>query len=120
LRAVAETLREGAPVEISPEEIADNIEVFLIEGRSQRTWRVRALLAMIEALTFVDRGRSFVALSLEERKELVETRFRNGRYLWRLCAKVRYLVTMGIYGDRSAIAATGYVPIEQRARFREK
>jgi len=36
-----------------------------------------------------------------------------------LCAKIRYLVLMGAYGDASAARATGFVPLEQRERFRE-
>ena len=34
--------------EVSPEDVADNVEKFLIRGRSRRAWRVRALAELVE------------------------------------------------------------------------
>jgi hypothetical protein len=49
---------------------------------------------------------------------LIEERYVGGAYAYRLCAKIRYLVLMGAYGDPQAARATGFVPFEERRRFR--
>ena len=117
LVAAAEVIQQGSPVVIAPERVADNVETFLIEGSSRRAWRVRVLLALIETATLARTGRPFSRLSLERRSALVATRFERGSTLWWLCAKIRYLVLLGIYGDEAAVSATGYVPVRDRARF---
>lgn len=114
---VADVLKVGAPVNIESETVANNVEDFLIAGRSRRTWRVRVLLTLINGITLATHHRPFNALSLRERRELIESNFMHGRHVWGLCAKVRYLVTMGVYGDPRAVEATGYVPVEERRRF---
>ena len=117
LVAAAEVIQQGSPVVITKEKVADNVETFLIEGSSRRAWRVRVLLALIETATLARTGQPFSRLSLERRCELVATRFERGSTLWWLCAKIRYLVLLGIYGDDAAVNATGYVPVRDRARF---
>jgi hypothetical protein len=114
---VAEVLQVGSPVAIQAEQIADNVETFLIVGSSRKTWRVRILLTLINGITLSTHGRTFHQLTKRERSELVQSKFTTGRHVWGLCAKVRYLVTMGIYGDDRAIPATGYVPVHERQRF---
>jgi hypothetical protein len=120
LVSVAEVLKIGSPVQIDPEQIADNIETFLINGRSRKTWRVRVLLALIGCVTLATHGRPFCDLSITERRDLVNTRFAEGKHVWGLCMKVRHLVTLGIYGDPNAVPATGYIPILERRRFRKQ
>ena len=118
LATVAEALLQGGPLVTPPEVVADNVERFLIEGRSRRAWRCRVLLHLIEWSPWPTRGRRFSELTPSERRRLVEERYVGGGHLYRLCAKVRYLVLMGAYGDEQAARATGYVPLEERARFR--
>jgi hypothetical protein len=116
---VASVLLEGAPHDIAPEKTADNIEKFLIAGRSRRAWRVRLLLHLIELTPLATDHRRFTSLSRERRKELIETRWIAGRRVWRICAKVRDLVVLGAYSDSSAEARTGYVPVPLRPRFKQ-
>jgi hypothetical protein len=118
LARVAEVLLEGAAVEISAEEAADNVEKFLIAGRSRRAWRVRVLLHAIELSSLTTHGHKFSSLTRTERRQLVLERWASGRHVWRICAKVRNLVILGAYGDRRAARTTGYVPVPLRPRFR--
>jgi hypothetical protein len=118
LTKVAEVLLEGGSSDASPEQVASNVERFLVEGRSRRAWRCRVLLHLIEWSPLPTHGRRFSELLPGERRRLVEERFVEGSHVYRLCAKVRYLVLMGAYGDERSAPATGYVPLAERARFR--
>lgn len=103
--------------EVPPEDIADNVETFLLRGRSRRAWRVRALLHLVEWSPLTVGRKPLSQLSLTERRRLVEERYIDGRGIWGICAKVRYLVLMGAYGDRRLHAPTSYVPVSRRRRF---
>jgi hypothetical protein len=113
---IAEALVPDAG-EVPPEEIADNVEAFLLRGRSRRAWRVRALLQLVEWSPVTLGRKPLSQLTLSERRRLVEERYMDGQGLWGLCAKVRYLVLMGTYGDRRLHAPTSYVPVSKRRRF---
>lgn len=118
LVGVADVLLEGAPHDVEPEQVADNVEQFLVAGRSRRAWRVRVLLTLIEVMPLSTDGRPWSSLSRARRRAIVETKWIGGRRLWRVCSKVRNLVVFGAYGDARAAAKTGYVPVPLRARFR--
>lgn len=120
LMRAAETLNEGSPTAVSPARVADNVERFLVAGRSRRAFRVRVLLTLLDCLPLVLYGRRFRELSLPARRRLVEERFIGGKHVWGLCAKVRLLVLVGTYGDKAAHPATGFVPIPLRARNRPR
>ena len=47
-------------------------------------------------------------MSLRERRRLVEERYVDGRGLWAICSKARYLVLVGVYGDGRLHASTSY------------
>jgi len=117
LVSAAEVLLSGAPHGVSPEQVADNVERFLIAGHSRRAWRVRILLQLIELLPLATDRARFSALSVEHRRALIERRWIAGKHIWRICGKVRDLVVLGAYGDGRAVA-TGYVPVPLRSRFR--
>ena len=119
LVAVAEVLFPGPAREVPPEEIADNVEAFLNRGRSRRAWRIRALLHLIEWLPVLARGKPMTQLTPEQRRQLVEERYIDGRGLWGICAKVRYLVLLGAYGDARMHVATDFVPVSKRRRFQQ-
>jgi hypothetical protein len=119
LVSVAEVLLQGAPHEITPEKTADNIERFLMAGRSRRAWRVRLLTYVIELTPLPSHHHMFSSLSRDRRQEIIETRWIAGRHLWRVCAKVRDLVILGAYSDTMAEARTGYVPVPLRPRFKQ-
>lgn len=111
LRAAAEVLLEALPIEISSTEVADNVERFLCTGRSKRAWRCRVLLTLLELITLHTHARRFSALTENERKALFTERVIGARGLWGVCAKVRYLVLMGAYGDERVHAQLGvWVP----------
>jgi len=115
LSQVAETILEDLPFSIDAARVADNVERFLCEGRSQRAWRCRVLLTLLETMPFLTHGRGFSALDLHERRRLFEARIVDGRGLWGLCAKVRYLVLMGAYGDECVPSSLGVLlPGERR------
>jgi hypothetical protein len=117
LRAAAETLLEELPFELSPTRVADNVERFLCEGRSKRAWRCRVLMTVLELLPLTARGRRFSELAQPERRALFEAHVIGGHGLWGLCAKVRYLVLMGAYGDESVPSKLGIlIPNEARPK----
>jgi hypothetical protein len=104
-------------LEMPPEDIADNIERFLIRGRSRRAWRVRVLMHVVEWSPLTVGRKPLSQMSLGERRRLVKERYVDGRGLWGICAKGRYLVLMGAYGDGRLHAPTSYVPVSSRRRF---
>jgi len=119
LVSVAEVLLDGSPHEAPSDRVADNVERFLIAGRSRRAWRVRLLLELVQWLPVIDFGSRFTVLPREMRRRLIEEKWiRDRRHLWRVCAKVRDLVVLGAYGDARAGALTGYVPVPLRPRFK--
>jgi len=115
---VAEVILAGSPVEISAERVADNVEAFLVAGKSRRAWRVRVLLTLVDVLPVTNYKKRFRNMTRAERRRLMEENWRGGGYFWRICSKVRNLVMLGAYGDSRADAATGYVPVPLRPRFR--
>ena len=118
LEHVVEVFLEGAPVQITRERAAENIERFLIAGRSRRAWRVRVLLTAIELSSLPSDHRLFSRLPLAARIAIVRERWSSGLNLNRIYGKVRNLAILGIYGDAGAAKATGYVPLALRPRFR--
>jgi hypothetical protein len=116
----AEVLMEDAPADVSPEDIAKNVEQFLIDGRSRRAWRVRILLRVIELAPVPHFGRRFSRLTSRERRAFILENWVAGGRLGRICGKVKNLVVLGAYGDPRAAARTGYVPVHRRRRFLDK
>ncbi|MDP9150141.1 MAG: gluconate 2-dehydrogenase subunit 3 family protein [Myxococcota bacterium] len=117
LVAIAEVLYPGPDREVSPDEIADNVERFLVRGRSKRAWRIRALLQLVEWVPVAAFGKPLTKLPLEERRRVVEEHYVEGRGLWAICAKIRYMVLLGAYGDPRLHGPTSYVPVPKRRRF---
>jgi hypothetical protein len=105
--------------ELSPEDVADNVERFLIRGRSKRAWRVRALMHVVEWSPVTIGRRPLSQMSPVERRILVEERYFDGRGIWGICAKARYLVLLGAYGDARLHAPTSYVSVSRRRRFEQ-
>lgn len=121
LAAAAAALVAGGPHGISAEDVADNVERFLVAGRSRRAWRVRVLLTLIEIHPLSLRGyrRRFSALTRAEQRAIAREHWAGGRGLGRICGKVKHLVVLGAYGDPRAAARTGYVPVPSRRRLLE-
>ena len=118
--AAAEVLLEGCPVKMTAEEGLKNMENFLVSARSQRAWRIRILLVIVElAPLFLLGKKRFSKLSLEDRKTLMATRFQHGSHVWAICGKIKQLVYLGVYGDKRAERAIGFVPWYERPRFSE-
>lgn len=119
LRAVAEVLAEGSPVDIDAERIADNVDAFLYRGQSRRAWRVRALMLLLEFIPIPYTGRRMSRLPLPRRRTLLRTKLNDAQRLWWVAAKIRYLVFIGIYGSEAALEATDYEAPKDRARYRD-
>ncbi len=103
--------------EVSPEDIADNVEKFLLRGRSRRAWRVRALAHLVEWSPVATGQKPLSRMTVSERRRFVEDHYPDGHHVWGICAKIRYLVLLGAYGDGRLHAATSYVPVSSRRRF---
>jgi hypothetical protein len=115
LRAAAEVLLEALPIAITDSEVADNVERFLCTGQSKRAWRCRVLLTLLELIPLHTHARRFSTLTQAERKLLFAERVIGAHGVWGVCAKVRYLVIMGAYGDERVHAQLGiWVPGAQR------
>ena len=103
--------------EVSPEQIADNIEKFIIVGRSRRAWRVRALAHLVELSPLALGRKPISQMGIEERRRFVEEHHVEGGGVlgvWDICAKIRFLVLMGTYGDVRTHDRTSYVPASLR------
>lgn len=118
LAAVAESFNTSAPGLVAADRVADNVDSFVAKGRSQRAWRIRALLRLVEYLPVFSTGRPLTAMCADSRRRLLRRKFQAARGLWWIAAKSRYLVLLGIYGDPSVARDTGFVPPEDRHRYR--
>jgi hypothetical protein len=118
LARVAEVLLSGAPYAIPAADVANNIEKFLLVGRSRRAWRVRVLLHLIELHPLRTHGRTFSRLAVAERRRFIEEKWVVGGPIGRICARVKGLVLLGAYGDARVGARVGYVPVTERRRLR--
>ncbi len=117
--AAAEVLLEGCPVEITPGQVVQKIEEFLLLGRSQRAWRIRFLVLGVEFTPLVLReGGRFSHLTPPQRRDLMERKFIHGRHVWAICGKIKQLVHLGVYGSPQAEPAVGFVRWEERPRYR--
>src|SRR5436305_12137292 len=69
LAATAELLLEDSVVDITAEEVVNNVETFFSAGRSRRAWRVRALCQLVEIipLTLPKYRRTFSNLTRAQR-----------------------------------------------------
>lgn len=114
LRLVAEAILIDLPFEMEANRVADNVERFLCEGRSRRAWRCRVLLTLLELMPLTTHGKQFSSLDVRTRRRLFEDRIVDGEGLWALCAKVRYLVLMGAYGDESVPSSLGVRTYSER------
>jgi hypothetical protein len=120
LRDVAEIVLEGTPVDIPLIDISDNLDRFLVNGRSKRAWRCRLLLTLVEYAPLAMFRRPFRMLTKAERRRFVIEKVMPGKgAVYGTCAKVRYLAMFGAYGDRRAYRATGFVPAEERVRLKK-
>jgi hypothetical protein len=113
---VAAALLADAPVDVQPEAVVDNVEAFIIRGRSQRAWRIRILLNVIEGLAKMQAGRRFSRLSPRAQLGLVQEHLVPGRGAWKLAQPIRHIVYMGAYGDEGAGMACGVTPVSMRRR----
>lgn len=118
MAAVAESFHAGVAGPAASDRIVDNVDEFIAKGRSQRAWRIRALLRLVEYLPVFSTGRPLTAMCADSRRRLLRRKFPAARGLWWIAAKSRYLVLLGIYGDRSVARETGFVPPEDRERYR--
>jgi hypothetical protein len=71
-------------------------------------------------LPVVSTGSRLSEMSPERRRAFLYEKFEYGNRVYRLCAKVRYLVLMGVYGDEAAKGPTSFVDVQDRARFQRK
>ena len=117
LAAIAASFNVSTAVMVSTDRIVSNVDRFLARGRSQRAWRIRWLLRLVEYLPVLSTGRPLTALGPELRQQLIRRKFQSSRGLWWIAAKSRYLVLLGIYGDSSVELETGSVPALERRRY---
>ena len=75
----AEVLMKGGPHGLSAEDIATNVERFLVVGQSRRAWRVRVLLQLIEVSSLPRFRRPFSKLTVGERRALIVEESIGGR-----------------------------------------
>lgn len=118
LAALAESFSVSAPGLVAVDRVVDNVDCFLAKGRSQRAWRVRALLRLVEYLPVFSTGRPLTSMCADARRRLLRRKFQAARGLWWIAAKSRYLVLLGIYGEPSVARETGFVPPQDRDRYR--
>src|SRR5262245_4361060 len=111
LGLIAEIILEGSPVRLPTSRIVDNFDRFLVLGKSQRAWRCRLLITLVEVAPIAVFGRPLSALRFELRRRFVLEKLARGGRFWSLCAKVRYFAYVGAYGDPEGVRATGFVPV---------
>jgi hypothetical protein len=118
ITGVAEVVLEGEPSKITPEAAIENLENFLVRGRSRRALRIRVMLGVLEMLPLTVGRRPFSRLSRALRRHIVREHLATGGHLWKVCSKVRQLVYLGAYADEPSQTAVGFVQVRSRARCR--
>jgi hypothetical protein len=118
ITGVAEVLLDREPSKTTPEAAIENLETFLVRGRSRRALRIRVMLGALEMLPLTLGHRPFSRLPLAIRRDIVRGPLATGGHLWRVCSKVRQLIYLGAYADEPAQTAVGFVQVRLRARYR--
>lgn len=125
LAALAEVVLEDG--EIEPQEVARNVDNYMVGFRAQRKWVVKVALVGLWLYPLRFLQAPFPKLDRERRRRFVEQRFigdiafrrmRVGRRLvqamFRLSQQMAYL---GYYGDKRTFASVGYEPFSERDRY---
>jgi hypothetical protein len=116
LAAAAEVLLKDVDFPIAADDVIANVERFI--GGSRRAWRVRALLALVEAAPLASGQAPFSRLAPAARARVIRERFASNGRVWALCRRIRPLVLLGAYASPDARRRVGWIDVPDRPRFR--
>ncbi|MGZ5342690.1 MAG: FAD-dependent oxidoreductase, partial [Solirubrobacterales bacterium] len=130
LSALAEVLVVGEEERITPDEVAKNVDSYLVSFRAHRKWLIKLALGGLHFYPLLTLHPTLALMSAEERLAFVKQRFlvaieerRIGRLRRRFVqAMIRLgqnMVYLGYYSDERTFDSVGYEPFSKRARYAE-
>jgi choline dehydrogenase-like flavoprotein len=130
LAALADILVVGEDERITPEEVAKNVDDYLVSFRAHRKWLVKLALTGLHFYPLLTLHPPLAMMSAEERLDFVKKRFlvaiekrRIGRVRRRFVqAMIRLgqqMTFLGYYSDERTYESVGYEPFSKRRRYPE-
>jgi choline dehydrogenase-like flavoprotein len=130
LAALADVLVVGDDERISPEEVAQNVDRYLVSFRAHRKWLIKVALLGLQVYPLLTLRPPLSLMAPGERLEFVKKRFLGaveGRRLGRrrrlfvqaMIRLAQQMVFLGYYSDERTFDSVGYVPFSKRSRFAE-
>lgn len=124
LTALAESLLGPEPT-VPPEKVAMNVDAYLKRFGARRKWVIRVALSGINFYPLASLHPPFTLMAPDERRPLLERRFRGDVARRRIGSTRRWLVQgmirlgqqvvyLGYYGDEASWDEVGYVPFSRR------
>ena len=120
LRTVARFADAVIPVddpEVSPEEVARELDRFLCLYASRRKWRIKYVILGLELSPLVCGRLPLSLMARADRRAFVAEKLRSCRGLWGKVSMGKQLVLLAYYGRQASDRRMGFVPFEQRERF---
>ncbi len=137
LTALAEVLVTGEDEELTPEEVAHNVDIYLDDFAARGKWVVKIALLGLLLYPLLKLRPPFSKMAPQERLDFVKRHVLadapKGRIsrLWRwlvlanqrenirqaMIRLAQQLAYLGYYGDKRTFASVGYVPFSKRPRF---
>ena len=105
--------------EVTPEEVALELDRFLSLYHSRRKWRIKYVIFGLEFIPLAAGRKPLSLMSVEQRRRFVTEKLRTCHGLWGKVAMGKQLVLLAFYGMRRSEDRMGFVPFAKRARAKE-
>lgn len=105
--------------EVTPEEVALELDRFLTLYHSRRKWRIKYVIFGLEFIPLAAGRKPLSLMSIEERRKFVTEKLRTCHGLWGKVAMGKQLILLAFYGLRKSEDRMGFVPVAKRERAKE-
>jgi len=102
--------------EVTPEEVALELDRFLSLYRSRRKWRVKYVIFGLEFMPIAAGWPPLSLMTLKTRRKFVNQKLRTCHGLWGKVAMGKQLILLAFYGLRKSDDRMGFTPFAQRPR----
>jgi len=119
-RALANAFVAGGKMAVlTPDELVKNVDYYLSAFQSPRKWQTKLMLIAIEYLPLVYFHPPMSYMGLEERINFISRRLTISTGTIRNIVRGAYQMSyLSYYGDTRTYTVTGFVPFEEREKFR--
>jgi hypothetical protein len=102
--------------EVTPEEVALELDRFLGLYHSRRKWRIKYVIFGLEFIPILAGRPPLGLMTKADRRRFVTEKLRTCHGLWGKVAMGKQLILLAFYGMRKSDERMGFTPVAQRAR----